>query len=219
MKSQLHIIDKQYDLTVKENENAALKIANQTKIIWIALLAVGLLIIMVLFLFIRNRSKQKQADYEIEKQRLKFSKKTTEIQNKQKRELLLSKVQNKVENTLAFNRLSKDLTIQGKKEKFLDEITKQSTLSEKDWSNFIKEVDNLFESRISTLKEKFTDLTETDCIVIVLICLKINIQDSCLLLDMNKNTLYNRRKIIKGRIELNADTDLEKWIAHATHAA
>ncbi len=210
--NQLHRIDEQYNFTKKEEENAALKIANQTKIIWIALLAVGFLTILVLFLFIRNRSKQKQADDEIEKQRLKFSKQTTEIQNRQKRELLLAKTQNKVENTLAFNKLNINLITQGKKEQFLEEITKQSTLSQKDWSDFITEVDNLFESRISKLKKEFTELTETDCVVIALICLKINIPNSCLLLNMNKNTLYNRRKTIKERIDLDADTDLEKWI-------
>jgi tetratricopeptide (TPR) repeat protein len=212
MTSQLHIIDKQYDLTQKEIENKALKIANQTKIIWIALLAVGFLIILVLFLLISNRSKQKQADDEMEKQRLKFSNETTEIQNLQKRELLLAKVQNKIENTLAFNRLTKGLMTQGKKEQFLEEITKQSTLSEKDWPDFIKEVDNLLESRIAKLKKKFTELTNTDCVVIALICLKINISNSCLLLNMSKNTIYKRRKTIKRRLELDADTDLEKWI-------
>lgn len=212
MTSQLHIIDKQYDLTQKKIENAALSIANQTKIIWIALLAVGFLIILVLFLVIRNKSKQKQADDEMEKQRLKFDKKTTEIQNRQKRELLLVKTQNKIENTLAFNKLNINLMTEGKKKKFLEEITKQSTLSQKDWPAFIKEVDNLFESRISKLKKKFTELTETDCVVIALICLKINIPNSCLLLNMTKNTIYNRRKTIKERIELNADTDLEKWL-------
>ena len=102
--------------------------------------------------------------------------------------------------------------IPGKKEKFLEEITKQSTLTEKDWPDFIKEVDNLFESRISKLKEEFSELTESDCVVIALICLKINIPNSCILLDMIKNTMYTRRKTIKGRLELNADTDLEKWL-------
>ena len=210
--NQLHRIDEQYNFTKKEEENTALKIANQTKIIWIALLAVGFLIILVLFLLIRNRSKQKQADDEMEKQRLKFSKDTTEIQNRQKRELLLVKTQNKVENTLAFNKLNINLMTQEKKEQFIEEITKQSTLSQKDWSDFITEVDNLFESRISRLKKEFSELTETDCIVIALICLKINIPNSCLLLNMNKNIIYNRRKTIKERLDLDSDTDLEKWI-------
>ena len=212
MTSQLHIIDKQYDLTRKEEENAALKIDKRNQVIWIAFFAIAFLIILVLFLLIRNKSRQKQSDDEMEKQRLKFRKDTTEIQNRQKRELLLAKTQNKVENTLAFNRLNINLMTAGKKEQFLEEITKQSTLSQKDWSDFIREVDNLFESRISKLKKEFTDLTETDCVVIALICLKINIPNSCLLLNMSKNTLYNRRGTIKERIKLDAETDLEKWI-------
>lgn len=212
MTSQLHTIDKQYDLTQKENENNALKIANQSKIIWIALLAIGFLIILILFLLIRSRLKQNQAIHEIENQRLKFSRESTEIQNRQKRELLLLKTQNKLENTLTFNKLNINIMTHGKKEQFLEEITKQSILSQKDWADFIKEVDNLFESRISKLKVEFPELTETDCIVIALICLKINISNSCLLLNMSKNTLYNRRKTIKERLDLDADTDLEKWI-------
>ena len=209
---QLHRIDEQYNFTKKEEENAALKIDKRNQVIWIAFFAIAFLIILVMYLFIRNKSKQKQADDEMEKQRLKFSKETTEIQNFQKRELLLVKTQSKVENTLVFNKLNRNLMTHGKKEQLLEEITKQSTLSEKEWADFIKEVDNLFESRISKLKAEFSELTETDCIVIALICLKINIPNSCLLLNMSKNTLYNRRKTIKLRLELNADSDLEKWI-------
>ena len=212
MSSQLHIIDKQYDLTQKEIENKTLKIANQTKIIWITTLAVGFLILLALFLFIRLKFKQKQAEDEIEKQRLKFSSETREIQNCQKRDLLLAKTHHKVENTLMFNRLNKSIMAQGKKELFIEEISKQSTLSEKDWSDFVKEVDNLFDNRISALKKEYNNLTDTDSIVIALICLKIKINDACLLLEMNKNTLYNRRKTIKLRLYLDADTDLDLWI-------
>ena len=111
-----------------------------------------------------------------------------------------------------FNRLNKSIMAQGKREEFIEEISKQSTLSEKDWADFVKEVDNLFDSKISELKNEFNNLTDADCIVISLICLKINIPDSCLLLDMNKNTLYNRRKTIKLRLNLDADRDLDKWI-------
>ena len=48
--------------------------------------------------------------------------------------------------------------------------------------------------------------------VIALICLKVCIYDSCSLLAMEKNTMYKRRKIIKKKLELDADTDLDKWI-------
>jgi len=210
--SQLHRIDKQYDFTQKEIENKSLKIANQTKIIWIVSLAVSFLIVLVMFLLIRSKSRQKQAENEIEKQRLKFERETIETQNLQKRELLKVKIQHKIENTLAFNKLNKSIMAKGKKDELFEEVKMQATLSEKDWSIFIKEVDNLFESRISKLKQEYTNLTDTDCIVIALVCLKINIPDSCLLLDMSKNTLYNRRKTIKIRLNLDADTDLDKWI-------
>ncbi|MFZ4583021.1 MAG: hypothetical protein ACOYM7_10270, partial [Paludibacter sp.] len=205
--SKLHSIDKQYDLTVKEEENAKLNIANQTKISWIAFLLVGLLTLIVFFLLARNRYKRKQTEHKMENQRLLFENETSAIQNLQKRELLFSKLESKIENTLLFNRLNKGLMSKEKKDDFLNEITKQATLSPKDWLYYTHEVDKLFEGKIVKLKEQYEELTDTDRVVIALICLKINIPDSCLLLDMSKNTLYNRRKTIKIRLNLDADTD------------
>jgi hypothetical protein len=76
----------------------------------------------------------------------------------------------------------------------------------------IYEVNKLFDNKIERLKQEIPELTPTDLIVIALICLKVNISDACVLLDMTSNTMYVRRKTIKKRLELHADTDLEEWL-------
>jgi len=72
IKSQLYLIDKQYDIGKKETEIAALKISNQQKVILIALLTIAVLMILIFMLGRAVRHKKKQAEYAIEKQRMEF---------------------------------------------------------------------------------------------------------------------------------------------------
>lgn len=210
--SQLYQIDRQFDLTKKENENAALKIANRNEIILITFLVIAVLFILIILLLINSRYKKKQIENELEKQRMEFDLKTKQMENERKRELLASKFQHKIGNTLHFNRLKKGFMQNEKQETFIHEITKQSVLAENEWQHFIDEVNNLFEGRIYRLQEKYHELTLTDLIVITLISLKVNIPDACDLLDMTKNTLYARRKTIKKRMGLDTEMELEEWI-------
>jgi hypothetical protein len=212
IRSQLYRIDKQYDLTQKEEENARLKIGNRTEIIWIALLVIAVLSVLIVFLLIYNRYKKKQAAVELENQRLKHEAETTQINNTKKRELLGIKIKNKIDNTLQFNKFKRGCLQKGKMETFIQELAKQSIIAEKEWPDYLEDVNEFFENKITDLKEEYTELTIADLIVIVLISLKVSISDACSLLDMNKNTMYTRRKTIKKRLELNSEVELELWI-------
>jgi len=79
-----------------------------------------------------------------------------------------------------------------------------------EWQDYIDEANNLFNNRVSDLKNKHRGLTPSDLIVIVLICMRIDISDSCTLLNSSKETMYIRRKRIKKR--LGIDDDLKEWI-------
>jgi len=212
IESQLHRIDKQYDLTQKEKENAELKISRRNNIILIALLTIGILISLIIALFANSRYKRKQAEHEIEKQRMEYEIETKHMQNIQKRQLLLAKLQNKIENTLRLNQLKIGLLQQDKHDAFVEEITKQAVISEKEWQYYIDEINQLFDGRIALLSKKYTELTRADLIVISLIGLQKDITDCCSLLNMTQNTMYVRRKRIKKRIGLDTDIDLEEWI-------
>jgi len=211
-RSELYRIDKRYDLTQKERENAALTLSNRNKVIVIAILVIIVLFVLIILLSLRNRQKKQQAEILLERQRMEYEMSTKQIEIEQKRRLLLTKLHNRIENTLRFKRLKIELSLPDKRDKFIDEILKQSTLSEKEWQYYIDEVNQIFENSITSLFEKHPELTLADKIVISLICLRLDISDCCSLLDMSKNTMYHRRRIIKDRIGLSKEIDLEQWV-------
>ena len=210
--SQLYRIDKQYDLTKEIEEKAALIISNRNKVIWITLLIIFALLILIILMLFNRQQKKKQAIHQLEKKQLEFEIKAKKSENEQKRKLLLSKLQSRIENTLNLNRIKLGLSQSEKHEAFVAEITKQSTLSEKEWKYYIDEVNHVFNQKIAHLSQSNSKLTHSDLTVIILICLQLDIADTCSLLNMNKNAIYHRRSIIKERIGIDMDIDLEKWI-------
>ena len=212
MKDKLYKIDKQYDLTKTEEKNASLKIENRNNVILIGLLIILLLVGLIISLIIYNNHEKKLKELETKKQIMEYELKLKNTENNQKRLLLLTKLQNRIENTLRFNKFKMGILSKEKKDSFLDEITKQSIITEVEWKNYTDEVDNIFDLRISKLKETYQQLTYPDIKVISLICLKMDISDCCSLLNMTKNTMYHRRNIIKERIGINKDIDLVDWV-------
>ena len=210
--SQLHIIDKQFDVTKSESEKAVLKIDNRNKVIVISLLIIVVMAGLIIFLIVHNRNKKKQVEDIIEKQVLKNSLEVKKSENNLKKQLLLSKLTLRMENTLQFNRLKMGLSRQVKLDDFIKEISIQSIVSQKDWEFYIQEVDHIFDKKISSLSASNSQLTQSDIRVIVLICLRMDISDCCNLLNLSKETMYHRRAIIKKRIGLNVKVDLEKWV-------
>jgi hypothetical protein len=212
IRSQLYRIDRQYDSAQKERENAALKIASQTQMIWITLLVIAILTVLVVLLLIINREKKKDVKNKLEKQQIQFEAETAKMRNLQKQDILLVKLLENIANTLEFNNLKRTYQQTEKQAEFYAQLAKQGMLSEGVWQHYIDQTNYIFDNRIEDLKLKFTHLSMTDLIVIVLICLKVSIIDSFVLLDMSKNTMYKRRKTIKKRLNLGAEVDLEKWI-------
>ncbi len=212
IKSQLYRIDKQYDLSKKEAENATLKIDNRNKLIVIGLLIIGILLVLILFLLISARYKKKHMLQQVELQRVEYSLQIKKAENTQKRELLLSKLENRIANTLQINRMNMGIAQYGKLDEYLREISAQSILLPSDWPYYIHEVDQIFDQRISQLSASTPQLTQPDLMVITLICLKLDIPDCCSLLNMKKNAMYHRRTLIKDRIGINPNVDLEAWV-------
>jgi len=148
----------------------------------------------------------------IEKQALKNSLEVKNTENNLKKELLLSKLTLRMENTLQLNRLKMGLSKQVKLDDFIKEISVQSTVSQADWNFYTQEVNHIFDNKISGLSASHPQLTVSDIKVITLICLRMDISDCCNLLNMSKDTMYHRRAIIKKRLALDNQVDLEKWV-------
>jgi len=212
IKNQLYRLDKQYDLTQKEKENAALRIDNRNKVIVITLFAIVFLIGLIVFIILHNRNKSKRMLQEIENQKLRFEVEKKKADNEKKNEILLSKLQNKVENTLRFNKLNLGIAASDKLDAFVEEIKKQSMISDSEWQYYIEEINHIFDNKLSYLMNSYPQLTHNDVNVLTLICLKLDISDCCSLLDMNKNTMYRRRNTIKERMGIDKDKELEEWL-------
>lgn len=212
VRNQSYAIDRQFDLSEKEKENASLKIANQTRAIFIAALLIVVLLILLLYQRKNSRNKERHAFLEIKHQKLEFELRKQELENRRKHDLLLAALQQRIEMTLRFNKLQQGVFNPQKQEEFIETMLNQVLLTKSEWQYYIDETNNLFDDKIAALKKTHTDLTPSDLIVIVLISLGINIVDSCTLLHSSKETMYARRKRIKKHLNLSNEVDLEQWV-------
>jgi hypothetical protein len=122
------------------------------------------------------------------------------------------KLKKNISNTLEFNKLKKSFEDSEQQAEFYTQLAKQSMLSTEVWQYYIDQVNCIYDNRIEELKSRCANLSKTDLIVIALVCLKVPIQESLILLNMSKNTMYVRRKTIKKRLDLAPEVDLETWI-------
>jgi hypothetical protein len=212
LKKQLYRIDKQFDLTEKERENAQLKISNRNRIITIGILIIGILTVLLAFLLAIIRHRKKQAINKIEQQKLKYELEKRQLEIESKKALLLSKLKQKIDITLQFMRFEQNGAKSFDKEHLLDIINDHVILKESEWPYYISETDAIFGNKLTTLQYAYRELMPADMIVIVLICLEIDVPDSCSLLNTSKNTMYIRRKRIKKRLGIDPEADLVRWL-------
>ena len=212
LRDQIYSIDKQFDLVEKEKENAELKIANRSKIIWIAVLVIIVLIIINILLMINSQFKKKQLQQALEQQKLELELNKKESENRKKHDLLLSKLRQRIDMTINFNRVRQGQFDPVKQINYFDIIANEIILSEKEWQYYIDETNSLFNNKLIEIRNSHTELTPPDMIVISMICLGVDISDTCQVLNMTKNTMYSRRKKIKKRLNIDVEDDLEEWI-------
>lgn len=205
-KNQLYRIDKGYDLSQKEKENAALRMRHQNMVLQFGLLIIFVLILVILFLITFFRRRQEQAKFHEEKLRLLES-------LERKRLVVHAKIQSRMDTALRLSKLNAKYRFGVSDSKlFLDEVLSHSVLHESEWTDYINEIDMVSNNLISSLSAEFPALTNADKIVIALSSMKIDITDSCSILGMNKNTMYRRRNTIKERLKLDKTVDFEAWI-------
>lgn len=212
LQAQLYKIEKQFDLSEKEKENASLRLANQRNIIWIGFLIIVVLAVLIVLLQAKSIHKKKQAELYIKQQEIEFELKQQKLENQTKYELLLSKLKQRLDITLRFKKLQTGNYNPKKQEDFLNTIRNELVLAESEWQYYIEETNRLFNNRIAELQQNHAQLTANDLIVIALICLGIDISDACNLLNSSKETMYMRRKRVKKRLGIEAEIEIEVWI-------
>lgn len=79
------------------------------------------------------------------------------------------------------------------------------------WETFYAEFDAAYDGLLTHIKDTYPDLTEIDIRYIALTCMHFDTSDICLLLNLTKRTIYNRRQILRQRLNLS-DSDLDIWL-------
>ncbi len=75
-----------------------------------------------------------------------------------------------------------------------------------------KEFNDEFYHMLDALQADYPDITPSDLLMCTLITLRLSISDVCVLMNMPKRTVWNRRNRIKEHLGLTTQDDLEQWL-------
>ncbi len=75
-----------------------------------------------------------------------------------------------------------------------------------------KEFNDEFYNMLDALQTDYPEITPSDLLMCTLITLHLSISDVCVLMNMPKRTVWNRRNRIKEHLGLTTQDDLEKWL-------
>ena len=191
--SQTLVISQQYDLS-KEKEKAMLaQIARQRERLLLATIVIILAIVSIVLLIVYYRHKIRYQK-KIQQQSLDIV--TLTAQNAAKQHALKAKLNYRIQQAQQEHKSS--LLTKGYSREELEQIKQEFEL--------------VYNNQLQTLQQQYNKLTEMDTYVMMLIVLGYDIQDCCVLLNMQKATLWQRRKRIKQHLGLDAETDIEEWL-------
>lgn len=212
LKSKVHELNKQYDLTQKEKENLNLKITNRNYIIALATL---IMVVLLMVYAVRVRRLQQSAliaKHENEQQKMLLENQEVKHANEQKRSELLNNFKNRIQHSVSLKKLEIGMQNQKKIVEYLRSIVEKSIITDTEWDTYIDEINKILDNKIDLLKSDYPSLTKNDIITIILSYLNFDITESALLLNLKNETVYHRRMILKKRLKLNQDQELETWI-------
>lgn len=193
IQSQTVVISQQYDLS-KEKEKAMLaQIARQRERLLLATIVIILAIVCIVLLVVYYRHKIRYQQ-KIQQQSLDIV--TLTAQNDAKQHALKAKLNYRIQQAQQEHKSS--LLTKGYSREELEQIKQEFEL--------------VYNNQLQTLQQQYNKLTEMDTYVMMLIVLGYDIQDCCVLLNMQKATLWQRRKRIKQHLGLDAETDIEEWL-------
>lgn len=209
--SNISEIDNKIELTKNINE---IKDINFTKkcvfiILFFTLLFLAFITFKLMSIKKRYSKESKEFQHKInffENEMLIFT-----LNNNEKNDILHNKIFNRTLQTLKLKNLELNSQDKGKINEFVKDSFETILIKDNEWGEIFNEIDLVFDKKLTKLVEKY-QITTNDKKVITLISLKLDITDCCLLLNLSKNTLYHRRQLIKERLFLSKDTDLDVWL-------
>lgn len=191
--SQTVVISQQYDLTKEKEKTMLAQLARQRERLMLATIVIILSIITIVLLIVYYQYKMR-SQQKIQKQASDIV--TLTAQNEAKKEALRAKLNSYIQ--------------QSQQEHISAQLTKGYSPDELE--QIKAEFELIYDNRLYSLQQQFNNLTESDIYVIMLIVLGYDIQDCCILLNMKKTTLWQRRKRIKQHLGLEAEADMDLWL-------
>jgi tetratricopeptide (TPR) repeat protein/DNA-binding CsgD family transcriptional regulator len=113
----------------------------------------------------------------------------------------------KLEEQVKGNGLSAD------KQLLITEISQQTILTEEDWMKFKSLFEKIYPSFFQELKENSADITVAEQRMAALIRLQLTSKQMAAMLGISVDSVHKTRQRLRQRLQLNADLNLEEYIA------
>lgn len=176
---------------INEKEKFQKWISNSYLIILILVLLSGLLYVRIL----QRKRKEKEVAFQSAKNQLVYFKEAF-----QEKSVLVDNL--RLEN--------EKLNQEGQKSDYLEQLTKATILTEKDWSDFRTTFEKVFPNFITEQKSLFPAITQAEIRLLVLEKLELNTQEMANMLGVNKNTIHQTRLRLRKKVEKSDYSSTEK---------
>lgn len=219
--SRTFIISRAYDVELERNKNLQLKVDKQRLIISLGIICsisiVALLIAGLLYSMERNRRMIQKQENEIAKLRAEEAEnnlKLTKVELQEKRNALkrllkqrMQLTEHIVQSVDGMDNMTKGL------QKKVGELT---FLEKKNLTDFMTELNSLYGNVLDRIKKDYPSITEQDLEYLSLAILGMDSSEIAILLQINTQSVYNRRQRIRNHLGDN-HLDLDSWIKELQH--
>ncbi len=210
------LISRKYDVEKAQREQLELEVEKQR--LWLSLLLTigGIALLVLLFFVYREYTRIKHAQLAarntIQAQRIEALNQELTIKRDSLKKNLLQRIE-----------LTRQLHLQqmktGKQEKteelpiWAQEFIKSQLLINEEISQTLyQEFNTLYYNMLNELHADYPRLTHKDLLMCILITLQLPISDVCMLFGVPKQTVWNRRNLIKERIGLSHKDNVQAWL-------
>lgn len=210
--TRTYTVSQYYDLAREEGRNVQLKAEKQRLYMILTLLIVTTLLLISVLMLFRQRTRLKTAEKDRHISLLK-------VRNSEKQQALSEQLKLRVNLTNRFiHEKSKSGGSLEQMPKLAQELIATMLFVEDDQTEQLRfSINQVFSNKLIQLQQEYPLLTNADLNVCGLLFLQFSMEEICFLLNLNKVTLYKRRRRIKSRLGLTSESNLDEWLFRYAH--
>ncbi len=216
-KTRTYAVSRRYDVEKEQRERLEVEVEKQQ--LWILLLIAigGVAVLLLIFFVYRENDHRKHAQLaaqnELQAQRIEALNNELTLKRDSLRQKLLQRIELTRQLHLQEMKTNENQVIEQLPTWTQHFIESQLLLNEEISEALCKEFDALYYNMLSTLQREYPRFSQADKLMCVLIMLQIPITDVCVLLNVPKQTVWNRRNRIKEHIGLQNGVNIEEWLS------